>query len=68
MFYDRTATLVLYFTGITTYISYRTRTQLTETASVAQSVERWSGGPGFNFQPEALEPEALQIVIPLSGL
>ena len=36
----------LYFTGITTYIYTELAPKLTATASVAQSVERWSRDPG----------------------
>ena len=38
--------LALYFTGITTYIYTVLAPKLTATASVAQSVERWSRDPG----------------------
>ena len=37
-------------------------TDPTATASVAQSVERWSRDPRFNFQPEALELHFSQLV------
>ena len=36
----------LYFTSITTYIYTELAPKLTATASVAQSVERWSRDPG----------------------
>ena len=54
----------LYFTGITTYIYTELAPKLTATASVAQSVERWSRDPGrgFNSQPEALELHFSQLV------
>ena len=37
----------LYFTGITTYTYTELAPNHTATASVAQSVERWSRNPGF---------------------
>ena len=58
----------LYFTGITTYIYIyiyiytELAPKLMATASVAQSVERWSRDPGFNSQLEAMELHFLQLI------
>ena len=40
----------LYFTGITIYIYTELTPKLTATASVTQSVERWSRDPGSRVQ------------------
>ena len=40
----------LYFTGITTYVCTELAPKLTATASVAQSVERWSRDPVSRVQ------------------
>ena len=46
----------LYFTGITTYIYTERAHKLTATASVAQSVERWSRDPGSRLEFPAGRP------------